>query len=206
MDDYVKKHPDAKPFQNKGWPHFNKILLIISSMATGANVFFPTVPLTDSEPSLQDTSEGSSPIAAIPEVDGQDDYKDKDKVCLLYYSFISIIADIFQIITLQPSTSASKYCQPATPTQPKQVCANGAVALSCISDLIDSFNLTTVTALAPPPTLVIPTPICHTKAISFSTKKEKAWLSWTKLIHFINFLCRDQITTNVYMAIEEDDV
>ena len=46
----------------------------------------------------------------------------------------------------------------------------------------------------------------NTQAISFATKKEKAWLARTELIHFIDFLRRDQITADVYMAIEEDDV
>jgi hypothetical protein len=30
-DDYVKQHPEAKPFRNKGWNHFNKIMLLMPS-------------------------------------------------------------------------------------------------------------------------------------------------------------------------------
>lgn len=41
-DDYVKKHPAAKPFRNKGWAHFAKVALIMPSTASGANVFVPS--------------------------------------------------------------------------------------------------------------------------------------------------------------------
>ena len=85
-DDYVKKHPDAKPFWNKGWPHLDKISLIILAVASGANVFFPMAPSTSSEPSSQDTLEGLSPAAAVSKVDGQDDDEDEDEVCLCTFS------------------------------------------------------------------------------------------------------------------------
>ena len=59
-------------------------------------------------------------------------------------------------------------------------------------------------ALAPPPTLVVPTPIRHTNAIAFATKQEKVWLTKTELIRLIDYLHKDQIAADVYMAMGED--
>lgn len=59
-------------------------------------------------------------------------------------------------------------------------------------------------ALAPPPTLVVPTPIWRTNAIAFATKHKKVWLTKTELIRFIDYLCKDQIAADVYMAMGED--
>jgi len=73
-----------------------------------------------------------------------------------------------------------------------------------MSDSIDSFNQSISLALAPPPTLVVPTPIQHTNAIAFAAKHEKAWLTRTELIQFINYLHKDQITADVYMVMGED--
>jgi len=42
-DDYVKSHPKAKPFCNKGWHQLTKVLLIMPSTAVGANVFHLTL-------------------------------------------------------------------------------------------------------------------------------------------------------------------
>ncbi|KJA13258.1 hypothetical protein HYPSUDRAFT_121820, partial [Hypholoma sublateritium FD-334 SS-4] len=28
-DEYVQVHPDAKPFRNKGWPHFRKMAMLM---------------------------------------------------------------------------------------------------------------------------------------------------------------------------------
>ena len=38
-EDYVKKHPEAKPFQNNGWPLFCKVVELMPLTPTGANVF-----------------------------------------------------------------------------------------------------------------------------------------------------------------------
>ncbi|KAF8157391.1 hypothetical protein BJ912DRAFT_867326, partial [Pholiota molesta] len=41
-DDYVKKHPGAKQFRNKGWKHFAQVALNMPSTSMGANIFYPT--------------------------------------------------------------------------------------------------------------------------------------------------------------------
>jgi hypothetical protein len=41
-DDYVRKHPAAKPFRNKGWVHLHKVADIMPSTISGSNVYHPT--------------------------------------------------------------------------------------------------------------------------------------------------------------------
>ena len=41
-DDYVKKHPEAKPFRNKGWIHLRKFVDIMPSSTSSTNVFHPS--------------------------------------------------------------------------------------------------------------------------------------------------------------------
>ncbi|KIJ95274.1 hypothetical protein K443DRAFT_109054 [Laccaria amethystina LaAM-08-1] len=42
-DDYVKVHPKAKPFHNKGWPHFHKMETLMPATVAGVNVYHASV-------------------------------------------------------------------------------------------------------------------------------------------------------------------
>ncbi|KAF8152620.1 hypothetical protein B0H34DRAFT_663959, partial [Crassisporium funariophilum] len=45
-DNYVKVHPEAKPFRNKGWPYSCKMEMLIPVTVAGANVYHAaSVPL-----------------------------------------------------------------------------------------------------------------------------------------------------------------
>ena len=38
-DNYIKKHPAAKPFQNRGWVHLQRMTDIMLSTVSGSHVF-----------------------------------------------------------------------------------------------------------------------------------------------------------------------
>ncbi|KAF8812912.1 hypothetical protein BYT27DRAFT_7085892 [Phlegmacium glaucopus] len=63
-DDYVKVHPEAKPFQNKGWPYFRKMETLMPATVAGANVYHATTappPLpAAAAPSSIDSDDGSN--------------------------------------------------------------------------------------------------------------------------------------------------
>jgi len=88
-DDYVKIHPEAKPFYNKGWCHFTKVSLIMPSTAVGANIFYPTVTQDEghsspppSEPNSSQQLDEPSETPALNDSDG-------DEVCsALFILFI----------------------------------------------------------------------------------------------------------------------
>ncbi|KDR65022.1 hypothetical protein GALMADRAFT_82385 [Galerina marginata CBS 339.88] len=83
-DDYVKKHPEAKPFRNKGWRHFNKVALIMPSTAAGANVFHPTAgPSTPDDDSDRAVSPEPTPPPASSDSSDPPDHgdSDEDEVC-----------------------------------------------------------------------------------------------------------------------------
>ncbi|KJA25659.1 hypothetical protein HYPSUDRAFT_134332 [Hypholoma sublateritium FD-334 SS-4] len=73
-DDYVNKHPEAKPFHNKGWVHLAQVLHLMPSTAIGANVYHPTA--------SQDDTPGSPAWPDPLPVDDSDD----DEVNSLLYS------------------------------------------------------------------------------------------------------------------------
>ena len=76
-DDYVKSHPEPKPFRNKGWPHLTKMSLLMPSMPVGAHVFHPTAS-QDEEPGSPAPSEPNS-ASQIDEPSAED--SDGDEAC-----------------------------------------------------------------------------------------------------------------------------
>jgi len=90
-DDYVKKHPKAKPFRNNGWMHFNKVALIMWSTPAGAHIFHPTVrastpddvgdPLSSPEPT-------PPPVSSDPR-DGEDlDHDEVNNTITLFFDVL----------------------------------------------------------------------------------------------------------------------
>lgn len=52
-DDYVRRHPEARPFRNKGWAHFRKMEMLMPATVAGANVYHATTaasPPVDNDP------------------------------------------------------------------------------------------------------------------------------------------------------------
>ena len=41
-DDYIKKHPAAKPFRNRGWVHLQRMTDIMPLTVSGSHVFHPS--------------------------------------------------------------------------------------------------------------------------------------------------------------------
>ncbi|KAF8151322.1 hypothetical protein B0H34DRAFT_810484 [Crassisporium funariophilum] len=73
-DHYVKQHPAAKPFRNKGWVHFRKVALIMLSTAAGSNIFHPTSTLASNDTNNNSVSpEPKSPPKALADPQDVDD-------------------------------------------------------------------------------------------------------------------------------------
>ena len=80
-DDYVKSHPEAKPFRNKGWQFFNKVSLIMPSTTVGANVFHPTATPDEDHSSPPPSESNSSQQLNEPSETPAVDDSDGDEVC-----------------------------------------------------------------------------------------------------------------------------
>ena len=89
-DDYVKSHPEAKPFRNKGWRHFSKVSLLMPTTAVGAHVFHPTASQDEDPAGSPAPSEPNS----APQVDDPSETQDLgesdgDEVCTAHSSYFS---------------------------------------------------------------------------------------------------------------------
>lgn len=71
-DEYLAEFPKVKPYRNKGWPYFNRVLLIIPSKAKGSYTFHgslasPSITFTSTAPSaLSTTFSSSTPTTSGP--------------------------------------------------------------------------------------------------------------------------------------------
>jgi len=70
-DDYVLKHPEAKPFHNNGWPLFHKMEVLMPATVAGANVFHvaaapPAIPQASAPPAIPQP-------CSTPSTDSNDD-------------------------------------------------------------------------------------------------------------------------------------
>ncbi|KAF9455145.1 hypothetical protein BDZ94DRAFT_1180587, partial [Collybia nuda] len=83
-DDYVKKHPEAKPFRNHGWPHLNKFLDIMPSTPAGANVYHPSTsqPLPSTLISQPPSTPTDLHSSSSPEPDSPSDDENPQVNCL----------------------------------------------------------------------------------------------------------------------------
>jgi len=101
-DDYVRKHPAAKPFQNKGWVHLHKVADIMPSTISGSNVYHPTgthapALAAESNPSELSPAQSVPPSPTGPQVMAMaesDNGGSDDKVCNLYIGFLSILIEL----------------------------------------------------------------------------------------------------------------
>lgn len=68
---YVKQHPDAKPFRNKGWTHLARMEKLVPSQAKGTHVFRPSqaTTLDDQEDDRQSTDPPSPADPPSPPAD-----------------------------------------------------------------------------------------------------------------------------------------
>jgi len=211
-DDYVKKHVAAKPFRNKGWPHFENVARIMPSTASGANVFIPTQNNTswhdEDESEREDRPQHQSTptrwsLSPPVQVAHQD----------------SPVADTDDDGTPAPrpasaSVAARKRArEPVTPTQPasKRVRASkGATALENMSTSLSAFGTTIANALSAGngsvSARIDPTPIRRTTAIKSLIDLEKEWLGEDDMITLIDFLRTDLTAADTYITLTKSDV
>ncbi|PPQ97013.1 hypothetical protein CVT26_006439 [Gymnopilus dilepis] len=191
-DDYVKKHPEAKPFRNKGWPYFSKISHILPSTAAGANIFHPTTDPDNSSERSSSPDPGSTP----PDSSEVNDTESSDR----------------EATPPPPSrpTFQKRAREAATPSQPpaKRVRASqGAAALQSMSASIADFGTAISAALAPPPPPAFdPSPVRRTAAVAAVLRLEADWLSTRERVTLIDFLRSDRTATEIYLALDEADV
>lgn len=83
-DEYVRVHPEAKPFRNKGWPYFRKMDMLMPASVSGGNAYHasqtpappassepPSTPLGGSDEESDDLQPRETPH------DGSDDDSDQ---------------------------------------------------------------------------------------------------------------------------------
>lgn len=86
-DDYIKKHPAAKPFRNRGWVHLQRMTDIMPSTVSGSHVFHPSQVLSTAIESPAESPthvsvslpsvDSAAQIAASGVGDGSDDDEDE---------------------------------------------------------------------------------------------------------------------------------
>lgn len=108
----------------------------------------------------------------------------------------------------QPHAGQKRTREPATSPRPSKRIRKsaGAEALSEVSSSLTEFGSKIAAALAPPPTLLQPSPIRRCKSITTAIKLEKAWLSTHELAAFIDILRADPHAFDVYLALDEDEI
>lgn len=186
-DDYVKHHPNAKPFRNNGWVHLQKMSLIMPSSTPGANVYHAAVappPTPSASPST--TPAPSASPSTTPEPPST--------------SESATAADT------APRKRPHDSDTPAHSTSKRSRASTGAEALLNMSNSLTGLGTALTAALAPPSTGLLPTPLRRSNAIGFAVRSEKGWLANTELVALIDFLRADQTAADVYIAIEEEDV
>jgi hypothetical protein len=72
-DDYVKVHPEAKPFRNKGWPLFRKMETLMPATVAGANVYHAATAPAPSTPAPPPPTATQPPVAILSDSDDDDD-------------------------------------------------------------------------------------------------------------------------------------
>jgi hypothetical protein len=188
-EDYVKHHPEAKPFRNKGWCHFANVSLLMPSSAVGANVFHPTGTHDEDSGTPAPSEPNSTSQRDEPLVEDSDSDEDS-----------------------QPSQSSAlrkRAREPATPTRPsvkRPRASNGAAALQDMSSSLTQVGNALSAALAPPPNAVDPTPRRRANAIAAVLRLETDWLDDSQLVAFIDFIRGDQIAGDVYLALTKPEV
>ncbi|KAF5312245.1 hypothetical protein D9619_003790 [Psilocybe cf. subviscida] len=198
-DDYARRHPDARPFRNKGWVHFRKMEMLMPATVAGANVYHASSaasePVDNDPGSPSSSNEDAEPNLSQPVGTPRNDSPEPE--------------DAVMPSSSQP-VSAKRQRAPATPTRAdvKRVRATGSAALMSIADSLTAFNTTLATSLALPAagTTVAPSPIRRREAITTALTLEKNWLTPTERATFVDFLKSDLCAADVYMAIEEVDV
>lgn len=58
-EDYVARHPEARPFRNRGWLHARNFEIIMPSSVSGVNVFIPTATPSPTPPPPSTTQDNT---------------------------------------------------------------------------------------------------------------------------------------------------
>jgi hypothetical protein len=198
-DAYVKAHPEAKPFRNKGYANFDKIASLMPSTTPGAHVFHPTASQTmTTVPSTGNPSPSppNSPCPPSPAQDGSAEDVDE-----------KLPQPLLPVASSGSKASGRSAVTPSRPSRTRT--SHGATALIDMSKNFAAVGQALTNALAPPstPTFQLPpTPVRQTSAVAATLRLERQWLEKTQVVAFINILRKDKSIVDVYLAITEEDV
>ncbi|KAH6906646.1 hypothetical protein BKA70DRAFT_1428729 [Coprinopsis sp. MPI-PUGE-AT-0042] len=172
-DEYVRHHPEAKPFRNRGWRHVQRFeMLIPNSTPRGANVVYPSQTKQVTEDSDEEEHDGDD-----TEIEGT----------------------LSQSSTQSPATSQPSSSTPTTPPRSQRVRPkSGASAISDMAASVTRFGDAIAAALAPPPDLIASTPRCRIDALTAFGKNKKDRLSQIDFITMIDILHKDSTACDTY--------
>ncbi|KAJ3019578.1 hypothetical protein NUW54_g44 [Trametes sanguinea] len=197
---YVKSHPDASPFKNKGFVYYASMQPLMPSKAKGSNVFRPGQ--AEEEPSQVDEEvgehagseaviEGGEEEQEEEEDDGQDEEGSVDT------SPATPVSSQKRKSTLSQSTSVKKVKM-----------SQGALALQAVGEKLDDFNtiLRSLVALesqepAASAPLAPTTPQRKQLAIRRAQELE-THLDDNRLVSLINIFQKDGSAADAYLVLE----
>ncbi|KAG0694085.1 hypothetical protein DFH29DRAFT_1006647 [Suillus ampliporus] len=137
---YVKRHPDAAPFRNKGWPHFDELDTLLSTTASkGTHAFHAVLEEShEQSPDLDFLNEEGLPQ---PEHDILDESGDDEDLIPWdktppHQSHTPAPLPKRKFDSISASTSTSSTLGPAS----KRHCASGAAALFATADQFLDFT------------------------------------------------------------------
>ncbi|KAF5341817.1 hypothetical protein D9611_001842 [Ephemerocybe angulata] len=192
-DDYVAKHPAAKPFRNKGWVHRAKVALLMPSSTSTTNVFHPLA--SQSPPDTAQVDFDTPSPSPSPENDAADAADAADDSADEESSDTSSAAARKR--KRQPSTS-----QP--PASKRTRTSAGASALQAMVTSMDRFGDKIAGALVTPDNAVDPAPLRRTNAVNAARKKER-WLNRPQMVLLLKTFQSDIAACDIYLSLLDDD-
>ncbi|KAK7019604.1 hypothetical protein R3P38DRAFT_3398370 [Favolaschia claudopus] len=225
-DDYVRAHPKAKPFRNRGWEFRDKMLKLMPVRITGAHVYrgtagAPATLVSDDEEEEEendggndedgegDAGRGASPPWDMSGFESQGPPRSSPSTGGARTSELSDKDSTPQT----PAPSQGKKCSAATPVAPTPVVkkprgAPGAAAMDKLATSIVGFGEDLRFALAPPEAAggLQPSPRRKMDAIVRAQELEASWLPTDQLIRFINILKADRDAVDTYSALKIEEL
>ncbi|KDR70345.1 hypothetical protein GALMADRAFT_144655 [Galerina marginata CBS 339.88] len=188
--DFIKSHPLAKPFKNKGWVHLEKMTKLMPATVKGAHVFRPSQGISGLDTSFDDAQDDET----------QEEPEDSPEVD-------EHVENTPTIVTI-PSTPprASRKRERAISTTPapssKKGKMTGPDAIHGLTVSISRFGDNICKAMAGDPTQK--TPQRHTKAVKLA--QEEDWLPARERLLFCNVVENNIKAADAYLALNPDDI
>ncbi|KAJ7776063.1 hypothetical protein DFH07DRAFT_951971 [Mycena maculata] len=215
-DDYVRVHPNAKPFRNKGWPYYSQLEELVPPETSSIHIYRPS----------QGTGAGDSDEDLVPSDDndeqedednngGDNDEQEYEEMSHPRRARPPSPRWDIENSSSSPNTAASqtsfdaparKQRQAATPGPSRRLRppAPGPAALSQLASSVTDVSESLRSALGPPDRGGLPaTPKRQMNAMARAQKLE-GWLGDEKLAAFIEILEQDVHAADAYSTLTND--